>query len=537
MNILTLYQDLTHQAPVKASTTNGGEYHGPCPACGGRDRFHVWPEQRDGGTYWCRGCGKAGDLIQFRREFMGEGFRQAAEAAGREIGQMTPKAPPRPWAPAATGRNVPAGHTPERRGAPDVNWIEHAGKLVGWAHEQLVGDAGAPVREWLADRGIDQAGIDRFRLGWNPGRRGKDLYRERKSWGLPDEIKSDGRAKKLWIPRGLIIPLLVDGDVWRVRIRRDGDGLVGPRYYVLPGSSSRILVCGGDPRAAVIVETELDAMMLACRAGDLCTAVALGSVAVKPDAECHAAIAEAMRILVALDLDDAGGKAMAWWRAHYRQAERWPVIDGKDPGEMVQRGGDVRTWILCGLPPALTIGPSVSCWSVEKGGNGNAAAKSGGKEAESDGDTGADGGPVDAAGEPGGRDGAGVDASGQGAAAAGVGDKQGYLGGGPQLVAGQRARGGEAVAPGGNGGASPGVAPVLDGGPAVAELIDILRRHPVAIRNEARRVAIEPLREGWRDQEVLGRLSRLVFFDDDVAAWLDTRPEAVITGRTAATHR
>ena len=60
LNILTLYQDLTHQAPEKASTTNGGEYHGPCPACGGRDRFHVWPEQRYGGTYWCRGCGKAG---------------------------------------------------------------------------------------------------------------------------------------------------------------------------------------------------------------------------------------------------------------------------------------------------------------------------------------------------------------------------------------------------------------------------------------------------------------------------------------------
>lgn len=528
MNILTLYQDITHQAPEKASTTNGGEYHGPCPACGGRDRFHVWPEQRDGGTYWCRGCGKAGDLIQFRREFMGEGFRQAAEAAGKEIGPMTLKAPPRPWAQTPAAPSAHAGNAPAQRGAPDVNWIEHATKLVGWAHEQLVGEAGAPVWEWLADRGIDAAGIERFRLGWNPGRSGKDLYRERKSWALPEERKPDGRAKKLWIPRGLIIPLLVDGDVWRVRIRRPEDalnedrrrGIKEPkRYYVLPGSSSRILVCPGDPRAAVIVETELDAMMLACRAGDLCTAVALGSVAVKPDAECHAAIADAMRILVALDLDDAGGKAMAWWRAHYRQAERWPVIDGKDPGEMVQRGGDVRTWILCGLPPALTIGPSVSCWSVEKGVHGNAAAKSGGKEAESDGDTRADCGAVAAAGEPGGCDGAGV--------AAAVPD-------GAPPVLGARVE--EAlVAPVGGCGAAPEPAPKHHDG--VAELIDILRRHPVAVRNEDARVAIEPLREGWRDQEVLGRLSRLVFFDDDVAAWLDTRPEAVVTGRTVAAQR
>jgi hypothetical protein len=516
MNILTLYQDLTHQAPVKASTTKGGEYHGPCPACGGRDRFHVWPEQRDGGTYWCRGCGKAGDLIQFRREFMGEGFRQAAEAAGKEIGPMTLKAPPRPWAQTPAAPSAHAGNAPAQRGAPDVNWIEHATKLVGWAHEQLVGEAGAPVWEWLADRGIDAAGIERFRLGWNPGRSGKDLYRERKSWALPEERKPDGRAKKLWIPRGLIIPLLVDGDVWRVRIRRPEDalnedrrrGIKEPkRYYVLPGSSSRILVCPGDPRAAVIVETELDAMMLACRAGDLCTAVALGSVAVKPDAECHAAIADAMRILVALDLDDAGGKAMAWWRAHYRQAERWPVIDGKDPGEMVQRGGDVRTWILCGLPPALTIGRCVSMLDG-KGTGVQATNENGGcgKEAEH-----------------------GVGDGGADTVAAATDGRQVHT---------------DPAHPHGDGSAEALASPVADdaaacGGdpgadacraPGVAELIDILRRHPLGVEVTPTRTRIL-VRDGWHDPAIERRLSQLVFFDPAVFEWLEARPAGVVTGR------
>ena len=30
----------------------GGEYKGPCPNCGGTDRFHV----RMDGVYWCRVC-------------------------------------------------------------------------------------------------------------------------------------------------------------------------------------------------------------------------------------------------------------------------------------------------------------------------------------------------------------------------------------------------------------------------------------------------------------------------------------------------
>ena len=39
----------------KAATTNGGEYAGPCPNCGGSDRFRVWPVEKGGeGRCWCR---------------------------------------------------------------------------------------------------------------------------------------------------------------------------------------------------------------------------------------------------------------------------------------------------------------------------------------------------------------------------------------------------------------------------------------------------------------------------------------------------
>jgi len=66
----------------KVSTTTGGEYCGPCPDCGGEDRFRVWPET---GRYWCRGCGRKGDSIQFLRDFHGLSFRDACRVVGREI--------------------------------------------------------------------------------------------------------------------------------------------------------------------------------------------------------------------------------------------------------------------------------------------------------------------------------------------------------------------------------------------------------------------------------------------------------------------
>lgn len=46
-----------HWPAMKRMTKD--EWHGPCPTCGGTDRFIVW---RDRGNYWCRQCGLKGFL-------------------------------------------------------------------------------------------------------------------------------------------------------------------------------------------------------------------------------------------------------------------------------------------------------------------------------------------------------------------------------------------------------------------------------------------------------------------------------------------
>jgi DNA primase len=39
----------------RVASTNGGEWAGPCPWCGGTDRFRVWPYAARP-RYWCRQC-------------------------------------------------------------------------------------------------------------------------------------------------------------------------------------------------------------------------------------------------------------------------------------------------------------------------------------------------------------------------------------------------------------------------------------------------------------------------------------------------
>lgn len=62
--------------------------HGPCPMCGGRDRFRF--DDKDGrGTYFCSGCG-AGDGVQLAMGITGLSFRDVAREIERVAGTVRP---------------------------------------------------------------------------------------------------------------------------------------------------------------------------------------------------------------------------------------------------------------------------------------------------------------------------------------------------------------------------------------------------------------------------------------------------------------
>lgn len=99
-------------------------------------------------------------------------------------------------------------------------------------------------------------------------------------------LKDDGKPKRLWLPRGIVIPQVVNDEVRRLRIRRlDSDRAeFNPdhKYHVVEGSEMQPLwlECTTPLRdgqgAVVVVETELDALMLNAQAGDWCIVLPWG---------------------------------------------------------------------------------------------------------------------------------------------------------------------------------------------------------------------------------------------------------------------
>ena len=466
----------------KASGTKGGEYHSPCPGCGGEDRFHAWPEQNNReGSWWCRGCELGGDCIQFLREFSGLSFKEAAARMGREVNTADYHGrTQRVEEKHQSGRSQPAldVSAPED---PDETWQTRARALMDYATEKI--QTNDRQMAWLASRGLTRESVQRFHLGWIP----EDMFRERSSWGLPpgDISPKTGRPKKLWIPTGLIIPCLRDGRVVRVRIRRpEGE----PRYYVLPGSvmdPQPLLYLAsswqGRTECIVICESELDGLLIFQEAGDLVSVLALGASHVKPrDERAHQALAgqggRKPVIVLAMDADDAGQKAAVWWQENYPRTRLATMPEGcKDPGEIVPAGHDLRQWLVGHLPGAgaAWVGQFASGQDNQRGEG-----------------------------------------------------RKNFLNS-PALQEGESGRTRAVSTP----------APVAE---SVKRLGDLLKVAPVMLIHEPGRFACLPLKEkngewvedaGWWDRhEDLGKeINRLFWYDQDVKDWVDQHPDEKIT--------
>lgn len=355
-DILTLYQGMGLTAKQKTAT----EYGGPCPSCGGNDRFCIWcgGEGKHGlGRFYCRGCGLQGDAIQFLREFLGIGYGEAC----RELG-LTPAAPSGRRAAREPDAPPPAtpAWTPKPGELPNALWQGQARKLILWAARQLQNTPDA--LSWLAaERGLTSETAARFHVGWIP----KDFYRDRTAWGLPQAFKPNGKRRMLWLPHGLVLPVLdTSGKPARIKFRRPNPGKDDPKYLYLPSEPKNTapLIATGTALAWIVVESELDGLLLTQEAGDLVNVLALGSASLRPDAEAHALLEAAPFILVSLDADDAGDKAAwTWWATHYppEKVRVWPSPEGKDPTDAWRAGWDLRAWIEGGLPPSCLLARAI----------------------------------------------------------------------------------------------------------------------------------------------------------------------------------
>jgi hypothetical protein len=300
----------------------------------------------------CNSCGQAGDLIAVYCGVNGypldgsEGFLAFKKAYAADAASTPKTAHSRParkdWAPHQTAE------------AP-TSWHEKAGKFVEHSCERL--DKTDAVQTQLNAWGITMATAHACRFGWND----KDKSVPRAAWGLPEQTNPrTGKPKKIWLPRGLVMPMFVNGRVAKLKIRRPeamtswGEEL---RYWEVPGGENNRFHVYGRPdwRVWVLVETERDAALVWQNVRHMqIGAMGLGGAGKRPAERAATILRGADLILVALDLDDAGASnAGKFWAKEFPQSLRWPAPPsmGKDIGDAVRDYGlDVAAWVRSGLP-------------------------------------------------------------------------------------------------------------------------------------------------------------------------------------------
>jgi DNA primase len=172
---------------------SGSRYTGRCPFHEEKTpSFSVNPVDK---LYYCFGCGKGGDVISFVRETENLDFVGAVEWLAERF-----------RVPIEVEEASPRVEAERRRRERLYAVLDQTAAYF----ERLLwdGDAGAPVREYLAGRGIRDDIAKEFRLGLSPGRGLADKARER-GFTL-DELKAAGLVTTRetdYFPQRLMFPL------------------------------------------------------------------------------------------------------------------------------------------------------------------------------------------------------------------------------------------------------------------------------------------------------------------------------------------
>lgn len=326
----------------RVARTKGGEYAGPCPKCGGKDRFHVWPAD-EYPHYWCRNCGIRGGSVKYLVEVRGFEWRDAYEALG--IDSNAPAAP----------RPIRIPTSAEIAEAPSVEWQAAAQLLAREAVTNLWSPAGETTRDYLLRRGLDEEEMQRGNFGVIF----EDRFEALDAWGV---MEGPDSPEKIFIPKGIVIPYISEGQIWKINIRRPMRRNLPPgqkpnKYFAIHGGTNALY--GADALQSygvgVIVESEITARFLRTLIRDIpeIAVVATGSKDKCRESRWIARLALCSVVLNAMDPDAGGDAAADWWIKTlpglcYRHR---PLF--KDPNDMYMLLGfskeEVRDWLLDGV--------------------------------------------------------------------------------------------------------------------------------------------------------------------------------------------
>ncbi|HSK26028.1 MAG TPA: DNA primase, partial [Jiangellales bacterium] len=340
---------------VTLRNAGGGSLKGLCPFHDEKSpSFHVTPAR---GLYHCFGCQAGGDVISFVQNVEQIGFAEAVERLADKVGIGL-----------RYDDTGPAGGRPGRNREQRTRLVEaHAAAARMYAAVLVESDDAVAGRQFLAERGFDQAAAEMFGVGYAP-RDGDALRRHLRGLGFTDEellaggLVAQGRGAPYDRFRGRLVWPVRDllGEVVGFGARRlHDDDRVEAKYLNTPETpiyhKSHVLY-GVDlakreiarRSQAVVVEGYTDVM--ACHLAGVTTAVATCGTAFGDE---HAKVLRRLlldqdemrgEVIFTFDGDAAGQKAaLRAFEGDQRFVSQTYIAvapDGLDPCELRQQQGD-----------------------------------------------------------------------------------------------------------------------------------------------------------------------------------------------------
>ena len=329
---------------LRKSNQAKGDWWAPCPFHSEKTAsFHVDDQK---GFYYCFGCHAKGDALGFLKEAEGMSFMDAVAVMAAEAGLPMPERTPREQ------------QQTDRR----AQLIEVMDRALRWFRLQLQTGAGAGARDYLAGRGLDRDGLERFEIGFAPDLR-QGLIRHLAESGVPEAlaveagvaIKPDDGGAAYDRFRGRIIFPIRDG---RGRCISFGGRAMDPnaRAKYLNGPETALFDKGRNlynlapARAAVargaplvVAEGYMDVIALAC-AGIEGAVAPLGTAITEDQLRLMWRVSP--EPVIALDGDAAGLRAamrlidLALPLTGPGQALRFALLPaGQDPDDLIRAGG------------------------------------------------------------------------------------------------------------------------------------------------------------------------------------------------------
>jgi DNA primase len=301
----------------KVASTGGGEYAGPCPICGGTDRFRVQPSAN---IWLCRHC--TGGVWRDAVDFIAMRDNISLAAAAREIAGGS--------LPTVTREAREAGKVNKYHAykPPGESWEANARDIIAICEGNLYSDLGARALAYLHKRGLTDQTIKAFRLGYSPG----------------------AELAGVWVSHGVTIPAIINGKVWYIKIRTNKKD---PKYLLVKGSKPAALFNGDNlinKPFALIVEGEFNAMIAYQETqdiNDICGIASMGAAGNRPDLVSWGPYFILRDLILALYDDDQAGEsgAVALFETLGDRVKFTTLPAEGDINDWHLAGGDIRHWL------------------------------------------------------------------------------------------------------------------------------------------------------------------------------------------------